>query len=96
MSILTSTSNNSLLYTLYGASIVTLGILLYKGVKLLKNKSNKKIKNGILDLMKDTPILYIKSLSDITGCKIYAKCEHYLPYTSKDRMIKNIILEARE
>jgi hypothetical protein len=56
---------------------------------------NYKIKNSILDLMKNTPLLYIKSLSEITGCHIFAKCEYYLPYTSKDRMIKNIILDAK-
>jgi cysteine synthase A len=73
----------------------------YVGKKLLSNKKdkinkNKNIKNGIFDLMKNTPMVYIKSLSEFTGCNIYGKCEYYLPYTSKDRMIKNIILHAKE
>ena len=58
-------------------------------------KRKKPQKLEILDLMKDTPLIYIKSLSDLTECEIYAKCEYYLPYTSKDRMIKNIILDAQ-
>ena len=49
----------------------------------------------MLEMMKDTPLIYIKSLSEITGCKIYGKCEYLLPYTSKDRMIKNIIIDAQ-
>ena len=40
--------------------------------------------------MKNTPLLYIKSLSKITGY------ENYLPYTSKDRIIKNIILTVEK
>lgn len=64
-------------------------------ITLIKS-DNKNVKLGILDLMKNTPMIYIKSLSELTGCKIYAKCEYYLPYTSKDRMIKNILLDAKE
>ena len=60
--------------------------------KKLKNK--KKFMKDILDQMKETPLIYIKSLSELTGCEIYGKCEYMMPFTSKDRMIKNIILDA--
>ena len=58
-------------------------------------KKDKQVKKGILDIMKDTPLIYIKSLSELTNCEIYGKCEYFLPYTSKDRIIKNIILTAQ-
>lgn len=41
-------------------------------------------------------MIEIKCLSQITKCKVYAKCEYKLPFTSKDRMIKNIILKAKK
>jgi len=48
-------------------------------------------KKTFFDLFKNTPMIYIKCLSELTGCEIYAKCEYFLPFSSKDRMIKNII-----
>ena len=59
-------------------------------------KMNNPPHNSILSLMKNTPLIYIKSLSKITGYNIYAKLENYLPFTSKDRMIRNIILNAEK
>ena len=63
-----------------------------------KNKSHSKNfnKNEILDLMGNTPIIYIKSLSKLTGYNIYAKCEYFSYYSSKDRIIKRILLSAKE
>jgi hypothetical protein len=78
-----------------------IGLILLKGISLLskccfkKNKSNN-VKSSMLELMKNTPLIYIKSLSELSGCNIYGKCEYYLPYTSKDRMIKNIIFDAEK
>jgi cysteine synthase A len=46
--------------------------------------------------MNNTPLIYIKSLSKLTGFNIYAKCEYLLPFTSKDRVIKNIIIQAEK
>ena len=84
----------------YSTSIITLGYAFFQSVKYIYKKLNKnknsKIKGSILEMMKETPLLYIKSLSELTGCKIYGKCEYMLPYTSKDRMIRNIILNAQE
>jgi cysteine synthase A len=70
--------------------------LIGMGVGYFLSKFKKREKKTIIDLMKNTPMIYIKSLSELTGCEIYAKCEYYLPYTSKDRMIKNIILDAEK
>ena len=84
----------------YSTSIITLGYAIIQSFKYifkkLKKNENKKIKGSILEMMKETPLLYIKSLSELTGCKIYGKCEYMLPYTSKDRMIRNIIQNAQE
>ena len=88
-------------------SLITFTIIgLIYSLKFIKNQlfPNKKLKkqiinppsDSILSLMKNTPLLYIKSLSKITGYNIYAKLENYLPFTSKDRMIKNIILTAEK
>ena len=42
-----------------------------------------------------TPQVLIPSLSRATGCLIYAKCEHLNPCgSSKDRVAKNILLQA--
>ena len=56
-------------------------------------ESNSEDKT-FFDLFKNTPMIKIKCLSEITGCDIYAKCEYFLPFSSKDRMIKNIIETA--
>jgi len=54
-------------------------------------KETSETKKTFFNLFRNTPMIYIKCLSELTGCNIYAKCEYFLPYTSKDRMIKNII-----
>ena len=69
--------------------------LLYKHLfnnSSVKNNNEKQI----FDLMKNTPIIYIKSLSQLTGHNIYAKCEYCSYFSSKDRVIKRIILNAKQ
>ncbi len=85
----------SISYALYKTFKSTLPSIFSTSSKGLTPKSSSK-KESVLALMKHTPLVYIKSLSELTGCNIYAKCEYYLPYTSKDRMIKNIILDAEK
>ena len=58
------------------------------------NNNNNEINNDIFSLMKNTPIIKIKSLSKLTGFNIYAKCEYFSYYSSKDRIIKRILLDA--
>jgi len=87
-------SINSFFYLLMGLILLKGIALLYKNC--LKKNKNHNVKSSMLELMKNTPLIYIKSLSELTGCNIYGKCEYYLPYTSKDRMIKNIILDAEK
>ena len=66
-------------------------------LKKSKDLSKEKYSNkDILDLMKNTPVIFIKSLSQLTGHNIYAKCEYFNYFTSKDRIIKRIILNAKE
>ena len=57
-------------------------------------KNNDGINDDIFSLMKNTPVLKIKSLSKLTGFNIYAKCEYFSYYSSKDRIIKRILSEA--
>ena len=48
-----------------------------------------------LDLVGKTPLLRIESLSRLTGCEIFVKCEYMNPGGSvKDRAAKNMIDEA--
>lgn len=49
------------------------------------------------ELIGNTPILKIQSLSNLTGCNIFIKCESFNPGGSiKDRAAKQIILDAIE
>ena len=49
------------------------------------------------ELIGNTPILKIQSLSKLTGCNIFIKCESFNPGGSiKDRAAKQIILDAIE
>ena len=53
---------------------------------LIKNK---------LDLIGNTPLVYLSYYSKKYNCNIYAKLEKYnLTYSSKDRMVKNIIINT--
>lgn len=56
----------SSLFVISSLGIAGIVILLKK--KLLKRSL---VKDNILEQMKDTPLVLIKSLSDLTGCKIY-------------------------
>ena len=73
--------------------IIFIYIILRKYFFFTKNKKKSDSKD-ILSLMKNTPIIYIKSLSKLTGFDIYAKCEYFSYYTSKDRIIKRILLDG--
>ena len=59
-----------------------------------KNNNNNEINNDIFSLMKNTPVLKIKSLSKLTGFNIFAKLEYFSYYSLKDRIIKRILSEA--
>lgn len=49
------------------------------------------------DLVGKTPLVYIRSLSEITGCRIYGKAEFLNPGGSvKDRAAKGMILDAEQ
>ena len=51
--------------------------------------------SNVLDLIGNTPLLHIKSLSDATGCTILAKLEYTNPGGSvKDRAALQILEEA--
>lgn len=61
------------------------------------NSREALLKKGLLPLIGNTPILRIDSLSTLSGCDIFMKCEHLNPGgTVKDRPALNMILEAIE
>ena len=71
-------------------------ILFYKNIDIDKEKKSDNSKTQIFDLMKNTPVIYIKSLSNMTGYNIYAKCEYFSYFSPKDRVIKRILLTAQK
>lgn len=64
-----------------------------------KAKPNAEVKVGhsLFDAIGNTPLIEIKSLSELTNCKIYGKAEFMNPtFSLKDRAAKQMILEAEE
>jgi cysteine synthase A len=52
-------------------------------------------RNGILQSVGNTPLIELKTLSKLTGCRIMAKCEHLNPTGSvKDRAALWIVEDA--
>jgi len=52
---------------------------------------------NLIEAVGNTPLVYLRSLSEATGCKIYGKAEWLNPSGSiKDRAAKQIILEAEK
>ena len=53
------------------------------------------MKNSIIDLIGNTPLIYLKEASELTKCKIYGKAEFLNPGQSvKDRAALYIIKDA--
>ncbi|KAL4456225.1 hypothetical protein ABPG74_014186 [Tetrahymena malaccensis] len=79
------------------ALIATGAFTIYSIAKRIYESIQKKQieKKKLIDLIGNTPLIYIESLSKLTGCEIYAKCEFMNPGGSiKDRTCKQIILDA--
>lgn len=75
-------------------SCLSTAYVVYRYYKELKNTVPKPRK-GVDELIGDTPMVLIKSLSNITGCEVYAKLELNNPAGSaKDRVALNIIRVA--
>lgn len=56
---------------------------------------NKLKSTGLLQVIGNTPIMKVQSLSRITGCEIFMKCENLNPGgTIKDRPALNMVVEA--
>ena len=54
-----------------------------------------KLYQNQLELVGNTPVVKVKSLSNLTGCNIFVKCEYMNPGGSiKDRAAKQIVLDA--
>lgn len=59
------------------------------------NLRNKLSSTGLLQVIGNTPMLKVQSLSAITGCEIFMKCENLNPGgTIKDRPALNMVIEA--
>ena len=77
-------------------SIILLFISVYIIFRKYFSSNQKNPKNhDIFSLMENTPVIHIKSISKLTGYNIYAKCEYFSYYSSKDRIIKRILLDAK-
>lgn len=57
---------------------------------------SKKLKStGLLQVIGNTPLLKVNSLSELTGCEIFMKCENLNPGgTIKDRPALNMVVQA--
>eukprot|EP01135_Chromosphaera_perkinsii_P008314 Nk52_evm1s1263 gene=Nk52_evmTU1s1263 len=52
---------------------------------------------NVADLIGNTPLLYLKEVSRLCGCDIFAKAEHMNPFGSvKDRAAKELLRAAEE
>ncbi|EAR96363.1 pyridoxal-phosphate-dependent protein (macronuclear) [Tetrahymena thermophila SB210] len=79
------------------ALIATSAFTVYTIAKKIYQSIQKKQieKKKLIDLIGNTHLIYLESLSKLTGCEIYAKCEFMNPGGSiKDRTCKQIILDA--
>eukprot|EP00055_Hartaetosiga_balthica_P002105 m.2781 g.2781 ORF g.2781 m.2781 type:complete len:447 (+) comp1935_c0_seq1:62-1402(+) len=66
-------------------------------LQLEQQASFGEIRYGVEELIGRTPMVKLESLSEATGCTIYAKCEMLNPGgSSKDRVALNIILEGEK
>ncbi|GLT40224.1 hypothetical protein SLA2020_143750 [Shorea laevis] len=64
---------------------------------LQQKEKKKKPGNGVIDAIRNTPLIRLNSLSQATGCEILGKCEFLNPGGSvKDRVAVQIIKEALE
>ena len=62
----------SRLSILYGMLAGAGTFLILQALRKLYNSTSKEIqKKTLFDLIGNTPILYLKSLSQMTGCEIY-------------------------
>lgn len=59
------------------------------------NLRSKLKSTGLLQVIGNTPMMKVQSLSTLTGCEIFMKCEHLNPGgTIKDRPALNMVVEA--
>lgn len=77
------------------AGVVTGALVCLLGNALLLRKRPPGVRNDLCDLVGNTPLVRIQSLSKETGCEILAKCEYLNPCgSSKDRVARGILLWA--
>ena len=62
--------------------------------KITNSSAPSSHANTFTNQLHYTPLLYVKSLSSLTKRNIYLKCESSLPFSHRDRVITNIILNA--
>ena len=79
------------------ASVLIGAYASYKDYKLFKTRDIPRPKEGVEELIGNTPLVKIRSLTKATGVNIYAKLELCNPAGSaKDRVALNIIKTAEE
>ncbi|QLL32222.1 hypothetical protein HG536_0C03910 [Torulaspora globosa] len=78
-------------------SIVVACYSAYKYCRIVHKSKIPPVKTGVEELIGNTPLVLIKSLSNATGCNVYAKLELCNPAGSaKDRVAYNVIKMAEE
>jgi cysteine synthase len=76
--------------------IVSGSLICLASVALYQSRQKRSaVKHDLCDLVGNTPIVRLHSLSEETGCEILAKCEYLNPCgSSKDRVARIILLTA--
>ncbi|KAJ3207956.1 hypothetical protein HDU67_007112 [Dinochytrium kinnereticum] len=75
---------------------ISAAVALLRGMKGKRLRSNA-VKDGICGLIGNTPVIRIKSLSDATGCDVYAKLEFLnIGGSLKDRLALQMMKEVEK
>ena len=78
-------------------TVASLGVLLLLLRRKKSNATSASLGVSALDLIGNTPLVHLRSLSAATGCEILAKAEYLNPGgSSKDRIALAIVREAED
>lgn len=82
---------------LSGLSVLIAAYSTYKYYRALDKSGIPPVKEGVEELIGNTPLVLVKSLSKATGCEVYAKMELCNPAGSaKDRVAYSVIKSAEK
>ena len=88
---------NRVVVILFGIVVSGVVVVVVAHRRKRRTKKNGRSSSSLLELVGNTPLVLVPSLSKETGCEIYAKCEWMNPCgSSKDRIAKEILMDAME